>query len=113
MSGCLGERASIPAENVVLRLVLCFLRTRVLAMAVRLPNLHCRVVHRFAIRIDNSALDARTLARHALGSEIFDHHPLQADPQVRADGLRSRGAQAHRGLSMGVASLPRSRMSKR
>jgi len=49
----------------------------------------------------------------ALRRDVPDLHPFQADAQVRADCLRSRGAKAHRRVSMGVASRPRSTMSKR
>src|SRR6185436_20517388 len=81
--------------------------------AIRLPDLDRGIVDRFAIGIDHASLDAHAIARHARRRDVLDHHPLEPDAQVRADGLRSAGAQAHRRFSIGVASRPRSTTSKR
>src|SRR5215813_1152403 len=92
------EAATETAKGLVDRFVLCVLRVSVLALSVGLPDLDHTVVNRLAVAVEHTAAQRDALARRARGCEIFDRERLEADLQVRTDGLRGRSDQTHVGL---------------
>src|SRR5207248_4914585 len=109
----IGERPAVAAERRLERLRLLVLRAGVAAVAVRLPDLDPRIVHRSAIAIDDAAADGDALPRHTARRELLDLHPFEPDALVWSDGLPRACAQAHRTFSVGVCSRPRRTISKR
>src|SRR5687767_12997330 len=93
-AGVVGERTAVAAKSAVERLRLRVLGARILAVAVRLPDLQRRVVHRSSLAVDDAPLDAHAISGHALRRKVLDHHPFQPDAKIRADGLRGARAQA-------------------
>jgi hypothetical protein len=86
-----GVHAPEPGEAGLDRQVAGILRMRVLAVRVRLPDLHHRVVHGRAIGVDDAALEREALAADAFGREVLVDEPGHPDVQVRTDGLGGRG----------------------
>src|SRR3954453_24216134 len=107
------ERAAITAKVFFERFFLLVFGMRVTAQAVGLPDFDRRIVDWLGIGLDHPAPDRDALAGDTLGRHVLDLHPLEADPQVRTDGLGSTGAQAHRRTSIFVSSRPRSTTSNR
>ena len=66
-----------------------------------------------AVAVDQAPGDRDALALDARAGDVARGEPVEADVQVRADGLVAAGEQAHGIFSIGVSSRPRSTMSKR
>src|SRR5208337_3558067 len=96
-----GQTAAEAAESRLDRLVLRVFRMRVLALGIGLPDFDDGVVDRFAVAGDDAAGEADAFAADARAGEVDHDDGREADPDVRADGLRCGGELAHGALSCG------------
>src|SRR3954469_8135325 len=110
----IGWNASETPEAALEPLLLGVLGMRVLACCIGLPDFDHAVVHGGAIAVEQPSLDRDPLAPHPGPGDLRRDEPGEADVQIRPDRLVGARVEAHRpSASIGVASRPRSTMSKR
>src|SRR5213079_1585840 len=95
----IGQTATEAAESRFDRFVLRVFRMRVFALRIGLPDLDDGIVDGFAVAVDDAAGERDSFAGHARGSELDDRKRLEADLDVRTDGLGRSGEQTHRVVS--------------